>query len=150
MPKRRVRALAICLFSHEGRILASEGFDPLKNETFYRPLGGRIEFGETAAETVRRELLEEIQAEVTALEYLETLENIFVFNGEPGHEIVMVFDGQLADAALYGQPVIERTDSHSGELLRVFWKPLSDFGPGRPPLYPHGLLELLLKRQPPD
>jgi 8-oxo-dGTP pyrophosphatase MutT (NUDIX family) len=148
MSKRRIRPLAICIFSHGGRILVSEGFDPLKNEIFYRPLGGRIEFGERAAEALRRELREEIQAEITNLRYLETLENIFVFNGEPGHEIVMVFDATLDDAGLYDQPLFERTDAHSGEQRRVLWKAVDGFGPAGPPLYPDGLLELL-KRQPP-
>jgi 8-oxo-dGTP pyrophosphatase MutT (NUDIX family) len=148
MPKRRIRPLAICAFSHQGRILVSKSFDPLKDEIFYRPLGGKIKFGETAAEALRRELREEIQAEISSLRYLETLENIFVYNGEPGHEIVMVFDGVLDDASLYDQPLIERTDAHSGERRKVFWKDLREFGPGRPPLYPRGLLELL-QRQPP-
>ena len=149
MPKHRIRSLAICVFSHAGCILASQGYDPLKDETFYRPLGGQIEFGEHAADALRRELLEEIQAEVTALRYLETLENIFVFNGKPGHEIVMVFDGELVDQGLYALPVIQRTDAHSGEPIQAYWKHLGEFGPGQPPLYPTGLLELLLKNKPP-
>ena len=149
MPKRRIRSLAICVFSHAGSILASQGYDPVKDEFFFRPLGGQIEFGEYAAEALRRELLEELQAEVSEVRYLATLENIFVFDGKPGHEIVMVFDGKLADESLYSQPVIERIDTHSGEKIKAYWKHISEFGPGKPPLYPTGLLELLLKNEPP-
>ena len=72
----QVRGLAICLFRQGGRILVAEGYDPVKREVFYRPLGGGIEFGERSEETVRRELLEEIHAEVSDLHYLFTLENI--------------------------------------------------------------------------
>ena len=92
-----IRALAICIFSHNGKILVFEGHDPLKDEIFYRPLGGGIEFGEHSEETVHRELMEEISAEVKDLVYLGTLENIYVFDGEPGHEIVQVYDGALAE-----------------------------------------------------
>src|SRR5512140_1651840 len=99
MPNR-IRPLAICLFRNAGRILVFEGFDPVKQQTFYRPLGGGIEFGERAEAAVRREILEEIRAGTASLEYLFTLENIFTFNGEPGHEIVLVFDGRLADEKL--------------------------------------------------
>ena len=86
----QIRALAICIFSHNGKILVFEGYDPLKDEIFYRPLGGGIEFGERSEEAIHRETMEEIDAEVKDLVYLGALENIFVFNGEPGHEIVQV------------------------------------------------------------
>jgi len=147
--KQRIRPLAICVFSHEGKILVSESVDSVKGETFYRPLGGRIEFGEKAVETLHRELKEEIQAEIRDLRYLETLENIFTYEGERGHEIVMVFDGSLVDDSLYETPVIERMDAASGEQLRTLWKHLSEFVPGKPPLYPYGLLDILLNRRPP-
>jgi hypothetical protein len=32
MPK--IRPLAICIFSHNGKILVCEGYDPTKGETF--------------------------------------------------------------------------------------------------------------------
>ena len=75
----RIRPIAICLFRYENKILVAEGKDPIKDQTFYRPLGGGIEFGERSEETIRREIREELNEEVTALRYLGTLENIFVF-----------------------------------------------------------------------
>ena len=141
----QVRALAICLFRRGERILVAEGYDPVKRETFYRPLGGGIEFGERGEETIQRELREEIQAEVADVHYLFTFENIYVFNGEPGHEIAMVYDGRLVDESLYEREHIEGTElgAPEGAAFQAVWKSLSDFGEGKDILYPEKLLEAL-------
>src|SRR5258706_13082948 len=99
----QIRPVALCVFRNENRILVFEGFEKAKSETFYRPLGGGIEFGEKAKDTVRRELKEEINAEVGELRYLGILENIYAFNGGSYHEIVLVYDGALSESGLYEQ-----------------------------------------------
>jgi len=142
MKKKRVRPLAICVFRNRDRILVNEGYDPIKKQTFYRPLGGGIEFGEKAEDTIRRELMEEIKVEVGEVRYLGTLENIFTFNGETGHEIIMIFDGALTESGLYEQAVIEGKEPN-GEVFRAMWKSLDEFGEGKSILYPHDLLKLL-------
>jgi 8-oxo-dGTP pyrophosphatase MutT (NUDIX family) len=139
----QIRPLAICVFRHGGRILVAEAYDPVKQETFYRPLGGGIEFGEFSEQTIHRELLEEIGADVCELKYLGTLENIFVFNGIAGHEIVQVYDGTLKDAGLYEQTVILGREVDIDETFRAVWKHVDEFGPGNSILYPTGLLDLL-------
>lgn len=138
-----IRPLAICVFSHNGKILVSEERDPAKGETFYRPLGGGIEFGENSTEAIHRELMEEIGAEVKDLVNIGTLENIFTFNGEPGHEIVQVYDGVLVESGLYEQDVISGHEADVNLPMKVIWKSLDEFGPGKSILYPDGLLELL-------
>jgi len=140
----QIRPLAICLFRNGDRILVAEGYDPAKDETFYRPLGGGIEFGERAEETIRRELREEISAEVGTLQYLFTLENIFTFNGQSGHEIVLVYDGTLADEKLKSLAIIEgqEFDGFRNAPLKALWKSINEFGPTAP-LYPAGLRERL-------
>ncbi|HVG00009.1 MAG TPA: NUDIX hydrolase [Chloroflexia bacterium] len=140
---KTIRTIAICLFSRNGGILVAEGVDAIKGETFYRPLGGGIEFGEHGRDTVVREIREELGTEVRpeSLSYLGTLENVFIYNGLPGHEIVLVYDGELADGSLYTQGAIDAQED-DGMPFRALWKPLVEFGPGAP-LYPHGLKELL-------
>ena len=138
-----IRALAICLFLHNGKILVSEERDPTKDETFYRPLGGGIEFGEHSIEAIHRELMEEIGAEVKDLVYLGTLENIFTFDGEPGHEIVQIYDGVLEESGLYEQAVIPGHEAEVNLSMKVVWKSLDEFGLGKSILYPDGLLEML-------
>jgi hypothetical protein len=52
----RIRPLAICVFRYNNRILVAEGYDPIKKETFYRPLGSGIEFGEYSEQIIHREV----------------------------------------------------------------------------------------------
>ena len=145
MKKKRIRPLAICVFRHNNRILVAEGYDSVKDEYFYRPLGGGIEFGETSMETVCRELMEELDVEVNreSLTYLGTVENIFHFNGTPGHEIVLIYDGTLKEPELYEQAVILGKEAN-GEDIRAVWKNLDEFRDGKSILYPTGLIEMLV------
>lgn len=142
MKTGKVRPIAICVLQREDAIFVFEGHDSLKGETFYRPLGGTIEFGEYSSQTVRRELREEIGAELTNLRYLGALENIFIHEGLPGHEIVLVYQADFADAALYERALVMGQED-SGAKFKALWMPLKDFAEGKYPLYPDGLLDLL-------
>ena len=142
----RIRPLAIGIFRRANQIMMFEGYDPLKGETFYRPLGGEIEFGEKAEDALRREILEELGAEITNIRFLGVLENIFVFNGEPGHEIVMVFDGQFTDSSIYRQEELIANEDN-GLPMKVLWLPLSEVSADAAPLYPDGLFEFLQEKK---
>jgi len=141
MCAEKIRPIAICVCRDGDRILVAEGRDSKKNQTFYRPLGGTIEFGERGEATVTRELMEEIGATLTNVHYLGMLENIFVYEGRRGHEIVLVYDGKLTDCSFYQKEVIQGDEL--GQKFSAVWMRLDDFGDGRPSVYPDGLLELL-------
>jgi 8-oxo-dGTP pyrophosphatase MutT (NUDIX family) len=79
------------------RLLVYEGYDSVKDERFYRPLGGGIEFGELGAEAVAREVREELGATVSDVRFLGVLESVFTYAGEPGHELVLMYEVALAD-----------------------------------------------------
>ena len=142
MKSGKVRVVALCVIWRGAALLVSEGFDPVKQETFYRPLGGGVEFGERGIDAAARELREELAAEVIDLRYLGMLENIFTFSGQPGHEICLIYDGRFADPARYDADAMTGNEEGDGEF-RVVWKPLSAFDEGTVPLYPDGLLDLL-------
>jgi ADP-ribose pyrophosphatase YjhB (NUDIX family) len=97
----RIRTQALALISRGDRILVERCYDRIKEEWFCRLLGGTVEFGEKAADTVRRELLEELGAEADVGPLVATIENIFTFEGVPGHEICLVYECSLRDERLY-------------------------------------------------
>lgn len=142
MPTSNIRPLAICLFRYHGRILVNEAHDSVKNQRFFRPIGGGINFGEAGALAVAREIREELNAEVTDLQLVGTLENIFTYNGAPGHEIVLIYDGKFTDASLYVQEFLPGVESN-GQSFEARWLGSESFT-STTPLYPHGLPELLL------
>lgn len=146
MIPQRVRAIAILVALHDGALFVMEGEDTLKQEIFYRPLGGTIEFGEHSADTVRRELREELGAELTGLRFLGTCENVFVHNGQTGHEIVLVYRGEFADPRFYAQASFQAREDN-GMPFQALWVPMADFFAGKHPLYPDGLLELLVREK---
>ena len=137
----RIRVLALALIVRDERLLVSEGYDSVKGETFYRLLGGELEFGETGAEAVARELREEIGAEIEPPAYRCTLENIYVYEGAPGHEIVLVYDVTLREP-LFDDRLAWDAPVENGLVLHVMWKPLADFRAGAR-LYPDGVLGLV-------
>jgi NADH pyrophosphatase NudC (nudix superfamily) len=136
----RIRPGAQAVVRRGGDILVVQGFDQIKPETFYRTIGGGIEFGERAEQALRREFIEELAAELSNIRLLGVLENIFEFLGQPGHEIIFMFEAELVDRSWY-----EREDL--GTILDgdspVSWQPLATFATGEAPLYPAGLPRLL-------
>ena len=141
MSNHRIRPLAICVFHRDGRILVNEAADEVKRQRYFRPLGGGIEFGERGTSAAEREIREELGAEIKGLHLLGTLENIFTYRGQPGHEIVFVYDGSFTDDSLYSMPHLEGQESN-GEPFKAFWRARESFS-NDSPLYPDGLLELL-------
>ena len=142
MQQKQIRPLALGVFLRDDRLLVFEGHDPVKGQTFYRPLGGGIEFGETGAQAMAREIREEIGAEVTNVRYLGLCENIFTHLGEMGHEIVLLYEAELVDPSLYERDDLQAVEP-GGVVFKVMWKPLADFADGCTPLYPDGLFALL-------
>ena len=135
-----IRVIAICIFSDDGRILVAEGIDAVKRDRFARPLGGGVEPGETSRAAAIREIREELGLGVTDLRLLGVLENIYEFQGKPGHEIAFVYDGRLDDPSAYAVPELPMNEPGWDSPAR--WRSLDSFGDGCR-LVPEGLMALL-------
>lgn len=133
------RVISICVFHNGPRILVAEGFDKCKHERFFRPIGGEVEFGESATETIAREVREELGQEIQNARRLAVLENRFQYNGNPSHEIVFVFDAEFVDKKLYQMNEIPiNEDVWIGPARWIDLNRLPNA-----PLYPDGLAQLL-------
>jgi ADP-ribose pyrophosphatase YjhB (NUDIX family) len=130
-----IKAMAVIRRPRDGALLVSESPEPL----FQRPLGGHVEFGEYAADTIHREFLEEIDQVVTDVRLLGVLENIFGWRGGTEHEVVFIFAAAFLDEAAYEiEEQLIRDDTEPKN--RVIWRAADA---DSPPLYPAGLSELI-------
>jgi ADP-ribose pyrophosphatase YjhB (NUDIX family) len=142
-----IRPLALGLVRRGDEILVCEYTDSAKDERFCRPLGGGIRFGEYGHDALRREFREELGVELATARYLATVENVFTYEGQTGHEIVLLYETGVADPSFYERDVFEVDED--GTTLTARWlSPDALRGPGSPPLYPDGLLQFLLGEQP--
>lgn len=135
--KPRIRPLSICLFRRSDRILVHEGDDPVKGIRFARPLGGGIDFGEHSRDAVIREVREELGAEITDVEFVCMMESIYIYLGEPGHELVFVYDARFVDESLYEQAVLEVTEGK--RQFEARWRSLAELKAENILLVPEGL-----------
>lgn len=136
----RIRNIAVGLPMRAGHVLVLDGTDAVKGEDFHRAIGGGIEFGETAEQALRREFMEELGVTLEDVTLLAVVENIFEYEGSPGHETAHVFavhaadlDALPLDAQLY---VLD-------EGSPVRWVP---FREADRPFYPSGVSDLIESR----
>ena len=132
-PIIKVKAMGLFV-SPDGRFLASSDVDSVKQQPFLRLLGGHVEFGELSADTLRREIQEEIAADCSIGPLLEVVENIFVYEGRPGHEIVFIYAATFTDPAFYERAEIPVVEPDS--VMTAIWTPCADVVAGRVFLYP--------------
>ena len=136
-----IRPRAICLFRRGDRILVSFATDPRTGGVYARTLGGAIEFGERAEDAIRREIREELDADLRAPRLLGVLENIFEIAGQQRHEIIFVFDAEFADATLYDRG--ELPVNEAACIAPARWVPIDELGDDGMPIYPKQLVTWL-------
>lgn len=139
--KRRLRVVALAAVRRDdGAVLVQRGHDATKGQDFHRLIGGGVDFGETAEQAVVREWQEELGAHLQDVRLLAWLENLFTFDGAPGHELLAVHVGRVEDAH-----VLERDDLGTipGTSSTAHWVPGDRLLHGPLPLYPTPVADLL-------
>jgi len=146
----KIRVLALGLIrdgeyakrTQSDRIFVSEGYDSLKKQTYYRALGGGVDFGETSQAALEREFQEEIQADLTNINYVGCIESIFICNGKQGHEIIQIYQCDFVDSKFYKleSSIFSESKNHQHKAL---WVDIFAFKSGELKLVPEEFLVYL-------
>lgn len=94
---------------------------------------------------MRRELLEEIGAELKNLRFLGLLENLFRYEGKNAHEHVFVFAAELTDDERFRSETVELIESDGQSHVAIWIEPSGDIAL---PVYPEGILDLYRQSRP--
>jgi ADP-ribose pyrophosphatase YjhB (NUDIX family) len=146
-PRNYVRPLSIGIFTRDDQILAAPVYDDAGQIKGWRPLGGEIEPGERARDTLIREIREETGQEIGAIEHIGVLENLYDHEGTAGHEIVFVYRAQFCETAVYDADLLAYRDGADNREDAAKWISLARARAGRVALYPEGLAELLNRKK---
>lgn len=137
----QIRGLSVAIIKNNGRILVSPGYDKVKNQEFYRLLGGGIDFGESSLDALYREMKEELDAHLSDCKLLAAIENIFTFNGQPGHELCFVYEAEFGDKSLYEFEEFKILDSD--DEGKVIWLDINEAKEGNYKIFPEGVINYL-------
>ena len=137
--KNKIRVLALGLIRDSDRLFISQGYDSIKKETFYRVMGGGVDFGEYSRNALQREFKEEIGAELTNIKYLGCMENIFMFDGEEGHELIQLYKCDFADRKFY--QIEELTFWEKERKKTALWVSIDRFQSRELKIVPENFLE---------
>lgn len=135
----KIRVLALGLIQDGDRIFVSQGYDPAKQERFYRVMGGGVELGEYSRDALQREFQEEIQAELINIKYRDCIESLFDFNGKPHHEIIFLYQCDFADPQFYQLEQLSFSEKHRTKI--ALWMPIQRFKSGELRLVPDNFLK---------
>lgn len=135
---KEIRPIALGLAIRNGKVLVSEGYDKVKNQTFYRCLGGGIEFLEKSDEALKREFKEEINADISVKEFLGLNENIFTYEGKNAHEIIFIYAIDVKDSDYKEEYTIIDSTNHKAK-----WIDINTFKNNEAILYPTEVIKYL-------
>ena len=94
---KEIRPIVLGIVKKDNKVLVSKGYDEVKDETFYRSIGGGIEFLENSRDALKREFKEELNIVIEVGEFLGISENIFTYNGKNAHELILFYDVEIKD-----------------------------------------------------
>ena len=136
---KEIRPVVLGIARNGNKILVSEGHDKVKNQVFYRCLGGGIEFLEKSDVALKREYKEELGIDIAVGEFLGIAENIFNFQGNDAHELVLFYNIKLKDEDIKERyRILDEEDDGD-----TYWIDIDEFKNKEKILYPEEILKYL-------
>ncbi|WP_432360747.1 NUDIX hydrolase [Sporosarcina sp. UB5] len=127
-----LRAEAIIVNKDKTEILVQCDFD----ESFYRLPGGSIEFGETASEAIKRELIEEFDLALNIGQLACISESIIQYNGKRRHDCTLIhWCSSNKNAMNY---LLHKEHPK----VKLVWRTISQLS--ERPFYPEGILDIIV------
>ena len=136
---KEIRPIVLGLAIKDNKLLVSEGFDNVKNQTFYRCLGGGIEFLEKSIDALKREFKEEINIDIVLKNFLGISENIFTYKGKNAHELVLYYNIDILDKDYKEEYIVTDDNGQS----KAVWINIDEFKNGNKILYPEEVFKYI-------
>lgn len=136
---KEIRPVALGLAIKDNKLLVGEGYDNVKNQTFYRCLGGGIEFLEKSCDTLKREFKEEIETDIIIKDFLGISENIFTYKGKNAHELILFYSIEIPDEYYKDEYQILDVDADS----KAKWIHINEFKNKNKILYPEEVFKYI-------
>lgn len=144
MGSPRIKVKAQVLIVYNDKVLVYRVKDEKTNQSIYRLIGGRVEFGELSEKAAIREFFEETGLQIKTLKHLGCFESLFVMSEKTKHELVQVYACEFIDKANYDKSSIPLFEP--GELLNdAEWVDANFLNEKSTPFYPEKLKDILLE-----
>ncbi len=136
---KEIRPVVLGIAIKNGKILVSEGYDKVKKQTFYRCLGGGIEFLETSQEALKREYKEELGIDIIVEDFCGISENIFTYQGKNAHELILFYNIKIQDKDVREKYYIIDDNCESD----AYWIDVNEFKNNKKIIYPEQIFKYI-------
>ena len=136
---KEIRPVVLGIAIKNGKILVSEGYDKVKKQTFYRCLGGGIEFLETSQEALKREYKEELGIDIIVEDFCGISENIFTYQGKNAHELILFYNIKIQDKDVREKYHIIDDNRESD----AYWIDVNEFKNNKKIIYPEQIFKYI-------
>lgn len=135
---KEIRPIALGLAVKNNKLLVSEGFDKVKNETFYRCLGGGIEFLEKGEEALKREFWKKLILILQLKIFQEYLKTYYI-SRKKAHELILFYSIDISDENYKEEYKV--IDDHGETIAK--WIDIEEFKNKNKILYPEEVFKYI-------